>query len=230
MNSVTKGFSFYDLFMAPLESSYLRDLRSWLVPHAAGEVLEIGAGTGANLPFYNGGAISRLVLTDREVDRPFLARRLRGNQSLRSGLRGDGLASDGDGGPNFRGPPSPAPRSGLSFADADVQDLPFPGGSFDSVVFTLVFCTVPDPGRGLAEIRRVLRPGGRLFFLEHVRPAGPASSRLFDRVTPAWKRMASGCRLNRRTVERIAEAGFAPREIRMRGVFAAGWALRSGVP
>ena len=209
LRTATTGPSLYDLFMRPLEKRYLRDLRAWIIPYAAGEVLEIGAGTGANLPYYDGSRITRLVLTDKEVPRDLLGRRLRGNY----------------GGPNSR-----EPRTGLHFADADAENLPFPDSTFDSAVFTLVFCTVPDSRRGLREIRRVLRPRGRLIFIEHVRPEGKASARIFDRVTPAWKRIASGCHLNRRTVEEITEAGFAPREVRMRGVFAAGWAVKSDSP
>lgn len=99
-------------------------------------------------------------------------------------------------------------RPGVSLVHADVQQLPFPDSSFDAVVACLVFCTVADPARGLAEIRRVLRPGGQLRLLEHVRSPHPSVARLQDRLTPAWSHLAMGCQLNRDTVSLVESSGF----------------------
>lgn len=101
-----------------------------------------------------------------------------------------------------------ARRPGVSLVLADVQQLPFPDASFDAVVACLVFCTVADPARGLAEIRRVLRPGGQLRLLEHVRSSHPTVARLQDRLTPAWSHLAMGCQLNRDTVPLVEASGF----------------------
>ena len=105
-------------------------------------------------------------------------------------------------------------RTGLSKArvpvdlsDAGAEALPFPDDSFDTVVSTLVLCTVPDQGTALAEIRRVLRPGGRLLFIEHVR-GGSAAARWQDLIEPLWKRLFAGCHPNRDTVAAIEAAGF----------------------
>ncbi|WP_375769656.1 class I SAM-dependent methyltransferase [Archangium gephyra] len=99
-------------------------------------------------------------------------------------------------------------RPGVTLLQADVQRLPFSDGSFDAVVACLVFCTVEDPARGLAEIRRVLRPGGQLRLLEHVRSPHPTVARIQDRLTPAWSHLAMGCQLNRDTVSLVAASGF----------------------
>jgi ubiquinone/menaquinone biosynthesis C-methylase UbiE len=99
-------------------------------------------------------------------------------------------------------------RPGVTLMQADVQRLPFRDGSFDAVVGCLVFCTVEDPARGLAEIRRVLRPGGQLRLLEHVRSPHPTVARLQDRLSPAWSHLAMGCQLNRDTVPLVEASGF----------------------
>jgi len=88
------------------------------------------------------------------------------------------------------------------------EALPFPDQTFDTVVATLVFCSVRDPARSLAEVRRVLRPGGTFRFIEHVRARGGLLARLQDTATPVWRRVAGNCHLNRRTVEAIEAAGF----------------------
>jgi ubiquinone/menaquinone biosynthesis C-methylase UbiE len=88
---------------------------------------------------------------------------------------------------------------------APAEQLPFEDASFDTVVSTLVLCTVEDPDRSLAEIRRVLRPGGRLLFAEHVRASSPRLARWQDRLAGPWAVWASGCRCDRRTLERIEE-------------------------
>ena len=90
---------------------------------------------------------------------------------------------------------------------AGAEELPFPDGSFDTVVSTLVLCTVPDQQSALDEVRRVLRPGGRLLFIEHVRAAG-STARWQDRLEPLWRRLLGGCHPNRDTVAAIEEAGF----------------------
>jgi ubiquinone/menaquinone biosynthesis C-methylase UbiE len=94
------------------------------------------------------------------------------------------------------------------FVRAAAEALPFADGSFDTVVATLVFCSVLDPDRALAEVRRVLRPGGTFRFIEHVRARGGLLAQLQDTATPVWRRVAGGCHLNRRTVEAISAAGF----------------------
>ena len=94
----------------------------------------------------------------------------------------------------------------LTFRVMDVQELDYPSGSFDTVVATCVFCSVPDPIRGLSEIHRVLRTGGRALFLEHVRPGTPWLAMLFDWLDPLISR--AGPHVNRRTMDNIRMAGW----------------------
>ncbi len=94
------------------------------------------------------------------------------------------------------------------------ETLPCPDGSFDAAVATLMLCTVPDPDRTLAEVRRVLRPGAPLLFLEHVRASDPAVARRQDRWDPLWRRVAYGCRCNRDTLATIERAGFEIVDVR----------------
>ena len=91
--------------------------------------------------------------------------------------------------------------------DGDGMALPFPDASFDTVVFGFVLCTIPDPARALAEGRRVLRPGGQVRFLEHVRATDPKLARWQDRVNRPWRRVAGGCRANQDTASMIPAAG-----------------------
>lgn len=90
---------------------------------------------------------------------------------------------------------------------AGAEALPFPEDNFDTVVSTLVLCTVSDQAQALREMRRVLRPGGLLLFVEHVRAVGPWA-RWQDRVEPLWGRLFGGCHPNRDTIAAIKEAGF----------------------
>jgi ubiquinone/menaquinone biosynthesis C-methylase UbiE len=99
-------------------------------------------------------------------------------------------------------------RPDIQLVMANVQELPFGDRSFDFVISSLVFCSVEDPARGLAEIHRVLEPGGELRMLEHVRAPSPRLARLQDRLTPTWCWMTGGCRLNRDTFSRVQAAGF----------------------
>jgi phosphatidylethanolamine/phosphatidyl-N-methylethanolamine N-methyltransferase len=95
----------------------------------------------------------------------------------------------------------------VDLAEMDVQNLAFPDHSFDTVLATFVFCSVPDPVQGLRELLRVCRPGGRLVLLEHMRPTNPILGALFDLLNPLVVRMM-GANINRRTVENIRQAGW----------------------
>lgn len=92
---------------------------------------------------------------------------------------------------------------------ADAHALPFPSGSFDSVVVALSLCTIPDPGGALEELRRVAVPGGRLHFLEHVRSAKPFYAKVQDRIAPAWESLAGGCRANQETAGIIEDSNWS---------------------
>lgn len=96
----------------------------------------------------------------------------------------------------------------LDLYEAVAEDLPFPSASFDTVISTLTLCTVTHLDRALAEVRRVLRPGGQLRYWEHTRPAGRVGGVVFDAITPAWRKVGAGCHPNRRTEEAIARGGF----------------------
>ena len=167
----------YDHIMAGPEQATLRAHREALIPHARGRVLEIGGGTGANLPFYEG--VEALTLT--EPERPMvrrLQRRLTEHASPATVLR------------------------------APAEDLPFEDDSFDVVVSTLVLCTVDDQPRAARELCRVLKPGGRLLFLEHVRADDERLARWQDRLNGLQTRIGHGCNCNRPTVQTITAAGF----------------------
>lgn len=100
------------------------------------------------------------------------------------------------------------PAAQLDLRDGDAQALEFPDASFDTVIGTLVLCTIPDPGRALTEIRRVLRPGGRLLFWEHINARARPGRLVLGAVAPLWSRIGGGCHPNRDTLETIAAAGF----------------------
>ena len=105
------------------------------------------------------------------------------------------------------GPKLEVARVPVEVSATGAEALPFPDGSFDTVVSTLVLCTVPDQAAVLDEVGRLLRPGGRLLFIEHVRAAGPMA-RWQDRLEPLWRRLLGGCHPNRDTVAAIEGAGF----------------------
>jgi ubiquinone/menaquinone biosynthesis C-methylase UbiE len=171
----------YDRITAAQERRVLGPLREQLLAEASGRTLELGAGTGHNLPFYP-ERVSALVLIEPE---PNMARRLRAR-----------LAEH---------PPKP---ESVSVVEAPSEELPFEDQSFDTVVATLVLCTVDDPRRALAEARRVLVEGGALLFLEHVRSSRPWLARWQDRLERPWGLIAGGCHPNRPTGDTLAESGF----------------------
>lgn len=166
----------YDLLGGAAERGWMGARRSRLLSGVRGTALEIGGGTGANLPHYRDA--ERVVVAEPD---PFMRRRL----ASKSGRA----------------------RVAVEVSDARAEALPFEDESFDAVVSTLVLCTVADQRAALAEIRRVLRPGGRLLFVEHVRGDGPVG-RFQDRIERPWKILFAGCRPNRDTVRAVREAGF----------------------
>lgn len=168
----------YDPFLWLGETAGMRRRRSTLLADAYGRIVEIGAGTGLNIAHYP-EAVTELVLIEPEPGmRRKLARRMR--------------------------------QYGCTtrIVDASAERLPLADASVDTVVSTLALCTVDEPERALREIARVLRPGGQLLFIEHVR----ASSRLLaaaqDKLAEPWRRFAGGCRCNRDTVEHMRACGF----------------------
>lgn len=179
----TWGWAFsamYDRGFQGAEDAGLREMRRELLAQAQGRVLELGAGTGLNLEHYP-REIESLTMVEPD---PHMIKQLR-----------ERLAQSG--------------RSAeVSIVEASGEDLPFADDSFDTVAVTLVLCTVPEPEATLAEIKRVLAPGGQLLFLEHVRSHQPSLAKWQDRLEGPWKFLADGCRCNRDTVSAIGAAGF----------------------
>lgn len=107
---------------------------------------------------------------------------------------------------------SPAIKRGFSHhikvEVADAQNLPYQDNEFDTVVATLVFCSIPDPDKALSEVYRVLKPGGSFLLLEHVRKNTPITGKILDTLTPVWKHLAGGCHLNRDPEKTINALGF----------------------
>ena len=174
-----RGFSaLYDRCFKASEEAGLREMRRELLARARGRVLELGAGTGLNLDLYP-SSVEDLVLSEPD---PHMIRQLR----KRAGE---------------------SPRQ-VEVVEAPAEMLPFDDGSFDTVLVTLVLCTVPDPAATLREVRRVLRPDGQFLFLEHVRSHDPRLARWQDRLEKPWRFLGDGCHCNRDTVATIAAAGF----------------------
>ena len=123
----------------------------------------------------------------------------------------------------------PAARVPVEVHDAGLEDSGLPGASFDTVVSTLVLCSVDDQAKVLGEVRRLLRPDGRLLFLEHVRAPGLWGA-LQAAATPVWRRLAGGCRLDRRTLQAIRNAGLAVTDCHRSGVLVRGVARPARTP
>ncbi len=171
---------FYDASMKKLEESCLSEWRSNLLSEIEGEVLEIGSGTGINLSYYP-TSLKNLILTEPE---PHMLGLLRKNleTSNRANTRAEAFSAD---------------------------SLSVPDHFIDAVVSTLVLCSVPSPGKTLNEIKRVLKPGGKFYFLEHVlaneKPHLIKWQKFFQ---PFWICMCGNCHLTRDTEQSISEAGF----------------------
>ncbi len=173
----------YDRMLADSERAGLSDRRGALLAATYGSVIEIGAGTGLNLAHYP-DSVRELVLLEPETA---MANRLERR-----------IAS------------SSLP---LRLVRAPAEKIPVADATFDFAVSTLVLCSVRDPQRALRELRRVLKPDGRLLFLEHVRAAERGSARQQDWIDPLWSRVGCGCHCNRDTLQAIAGAGFSVQEL-----------------
>ncbi len=169
----------YDRGMWLLEHTKLSSLRRQVVRQAVGDTLEIGAGTGANATHYQPGVT--VIATD---------------------LQAAHLSAAAEKARRLN------PELHYTTVCADAQWLPFSDNSFDTILGTLVFCSISQPELALAEIRRVLRPDGRLILLEHVRGRTPLTRRLTDWLHPVWFALQGVCHLNRDTAATVAAAGF----------------------
>ncbi|KOX23234.1 hypothetical protein ADK67_21815 [Saccharothrix sp. NRRL B-16348] len=167
----------YESLAAEAERRWIGPLRGRMLNRLRGHVLEVGAGAGANLPFYS----EDLDLVAVEPSSTMRAQFVRNAEK--------------------------AGRQ-VKVVDATAERLPFDDDSFDAVVCTLVLCSIADLDEALDEIRRVLKPGGELVFLEHVRASGRVAGALQDLVTPMVRRIAFGCRPNSRSVDAMARHGF----------------------
>lgn len=175
-----RGFSaLYDRCFKAAEEAGLRDMRRNVTARAQGRVLEIGAGTGLNLELYPLD-VSDLTLVEPD---PHMVKQLRKR------------VADLD--------------SAARVVEAPGEKLPFEDNSFDTVVVTLVLCTVPNPSATLAEVKRVLEPDGQFLFLEHVRSPESGLAKWQDRLEKPWRFLGDGCHCNRDTEAAIEVAGFA---------------------
>ena len=169
----------YDPILWLGETAGMRRRRRALVSNARGRVVEIGAGTGLNVAHYPDD-ITELVLTEPDAAmRRRLARRLQRHEHV------------------------------ARIVDAPAERLPLADASVDTVVSTLVLCTVPDPEGALREIARVLRPDGQLLFVEHVRATSRFLAASQDFFLQPWRHFAGGCWCNRQSVELMRASGFA---------------------
>jgi ubiquinone/menaquinone biosynthesis C-methylase UbiE len=169
-----RGFAaLYDRCFKAVEDAGLREMRRELLSEASGRTIDVGSGTGANLDLYP-AQVTELIMAEPD---PHMARQLRHKLA----------ESDRE----------------VEFVQAGAESLPFEDSSFDTAVFTLVLCTVPDPRAGLAEVARILKPGGRMLFLEHVRAQDESLARWQDRLEKPWRFIGDGCHCNRDTVATI---------------------------
>jgi len=166
------------LLHAAMRQAALRPYRRRIVGAAAGRVLEIGVGSGINLPLYGPG-VSRVIGLDPS---PQLLR-----MAHRRGMEA---------------------QVQVDLLEGTAEALPFDTASLDTIVTTWVLCSIPDIGRALAEMRRVLKSGGNLLFVEHGRAPEAGVARWQDRLDPLWNRVSGGCHINRKIDDLIAGSGF----------------------
>ena len=174
----------YEKYLLPkilntvMKSPDLTEIRAKLIPEATGNVLEVGIGSGLNLPFYEGNV--NVVGLDPSVELQVYAREV----AERSGVDVDFLSHRG-------------------------EEIPCEDNYFDSVVITWTLCSIPDPVQALQEIRRVLKPSGKMIFAEHGLSPDASVAKWQARINPIWKVVGGGCNLNRKIDELIVQAGFS---------------------
>ncbi|PID00868.1 MULTISPECIES: class I SAM-dependent methyltransferase [unclassified Sporosarcina] len=166
----------YDMAMKPLEATRFKKVRTELIRHAQGNVLEIGSGTGINFPYYQQAKHVTAIEPNPEMSRRATRR-----------------------GRNAHVP--------ITLYEANAESLPFADHTFDTVISTLVFCTIPNPLLALKEIQRVSKPGATILFFEHVKMKQPTLAKAQDLVNPLWEKVCDGCQLNRDTLSMIVDSG-----------------------
>ncbi len=171
-----------DLAMRNKETTRLR--AAW-VPHARGEVLEVGIGSGLNLPFYS-SHVQRVYGVDPSLELQRIAR----NRMATARIQIEFLPQSAE------------------------EPLPLDDGSIDTIVMTWTLCSIANAPQALEQLKRVLKASGRLIFLEHGRAPDPGVIAWQDRLTPFWKRIAGGCHLNRKVDQIITGAGFQITELK----------------
>ncbi|KAA0547070.1 class I SAM-dependent methyltransferase [Bacillus sp. BGMRC 2118] len=167
--------AYYDSLMKPLEKKLITSWRKELLTEAKGEVLEIGAGTGINFPFYRNCTVTALEPNPHMVVK---------SKKRRSEA-----------------------KVPITIVGGVGEQLPFQEEQFDTVVITLVLCSVQNQEQTLSEVKRVIKPGGKILFLEHVRMEQPFFSGLQNILNPFWRRVCDGCQLNRNTEQSIVSSG-----------------------
>ena len=158
--------------------------REALVPLARGRVLEIGIGSGLNLPYYDAGKVTRLWGLEPSPEMTRMA-----EKAARS------VGFD------------------VEFIGLPGEEIPLEDDSVDTVLMTYTLCTIPDTEPALRQMARVLKPGGELIFCEHGAAPDPGVRRWQDRINPIWKRLGGGCHLNRAIPNLIKQGGFKINEI-----------------
>ena len=154
-------------------------LRARVASGLSGEVLEVGFGSGRNVPHYPAAVVDVAAVDPAMYGRVLAAGRVA------------------------------ASRVPVRYVGLDGQELPLADESIDSVLVTWTLCSIPDIDRALSEMRRVLRPGGAIHFIEHGRSPNPGIAKWQDRLTPLWGRIMGGCHLNRPIPELLSGSGFA---------------------
>jgi ubiquinone/menaquinone biosynthesis C-methylase UbiE len=173
---------FIDLAMRNKDTKRVR--ADW-VPHARGDVLEVGIGSGLNLPFYS-AEVYRVYGVEPSAELQKMARKRMASQATRVEF----------------------------LSQSAEEDVPLSDKSIDTVVMTWTLCSIPDPLKALRQMKRVLKPDGRLIFIEHGRAPDSGVAAWQDRLTPVWKRIGGGCHLNRKIDDLLVAAGFQITELK----------------
>lgn len=172
----------YDLLESPMESGFSK-WRNELLEQAEGKVLEVGIGTGKNIPYYPKGVdISGIDFSERMIER-----------ARKKAWR----------------------KENVHLYVMDAEDMDFEDHSFDTIVTSCVYCSVPDPVQGMKEMKRVCKPGGKLLMLEHVRSKNKIAGKLMDILNPIPLHVY-GANINRKTYKNLLKAGFKPENIHVK--------------